>query len=513
MVSGLNNRVPGLVLADVQGALGLATDDAAWLNTAYFAGELAAMPFATWFAITFSLRRVHNGALGVALLLAAVLPLVHNLHLLLALRALQGLFAGALIPLLMMSALRFLPPAIRLHGLALYAMTATFAPNVALWLAALCVDRLEDWRWVYWHVIPLGLVAMALVSWGVPAMPPALSRLKQANWLGMAVGIPGLALLVVGLDQGVRLDWFQSPLIVTALASGLVLTALFLFSEWHHPAPFVRLQLLGRRNLGLGFTVFFCLLITLSTAVALPANVLAHGPGFRMAQIAPIGLIVGLPQLVLGSVVALLLYQRWVDARHLFVLGLVCIAGACWLGSGVSSEWRVDQFLWAEVLQAVGQPLAVVPLLFLGTSVVAPQEGAYVSGIINTLRALGSVFGSAVINQLMTLRTQFHGEVLLDHAALLRPGLPQAESWHTLAGAVAQQASILAAADVYRLFAVVAVLLVPCVLCLQRIPAPATATLPSPSPSPQPPAASGTAPVALAGPLAGVGAGTGAAVR
>jgi DHA2 family multidrug resistance protein len=493
MMAGLNNRVPGLTLADVQGALGYAQDDASWLNTAYSAGELATMPFATWFAITYSLRRMHCWTLGISLVIAALLPFAHSLALILVLRTLQGIFAGALIPVLMMAALRFLPPPIRLHGLALYAMTATFAPNVALWLAALFVDRLEDWRWVYWHVIPIGLAAMALVYWGIPKMPMALPRLKQANWIGMALGIPGLALVVVGLDQGVRLDWFESPIIVGALSAGLTLTALFLISEGRHPAPFMRLQLLKRRNLALGFSIFFCMLITMSTAVALPANLLGHLHGFRMEQIAPIGLIVGLPQLVLGSAVALLLYQRWVDARYLFALGLACISAACWLASGLTSEWMVAQLVPAEVLQTIGQPLAVVSLLFLSTSVVVPMEGAFVSGIINTLRAFGTVFGSALIGQLMTLRNHFHSEVLLDQANLMAPRLAQAGSAiQTLTGTLAEQANVLAAADIYHLFALVALALVPLALCMQHIPAP-TMTPPPIPPTPKPAA---TQPVA-----------------
>ncbi|MGD7277855.1 MFS transporter, partial [Ralstonia pseudosolanacearum] len=76
ILSGLNNRVPGLALADVQGALGFAQDDASWLNTAYAAGELAAMPFATWFAVTFSMRRFHLAMLAGALVLSAILPFV-----------------------------------------------------------------------------------------------------------------------------------------------------------------------------------------------------------------------------------------------------------------------------------------------------------------------------------------------------------------------------------------------------------------------------------------------------
>lgn len=151
MVAGLSGRIPSLVLADLRGALGFSLDDASWLGTAYSAGELAVMPFGTWFAITFSMRRFHLAMLLCTLLLSLVMPFVQNLHLLLALRVLHGLFGGTLIPLLMVASLRFMPLPIRLHGLAVFALVATFSPNIALWIAALWVDQLEDWRWVYWQ--------------------------------------------------------------------------------------------------------------------------------------------------------------------------------------------------------------------------------------------------------------------------------------------------------------------------------------------------------------------------
>lgn len=479
MVAGLNGRIPSLVLADLRGALSFGLDDASWLSTAYSAGELAAMPFATWLAITFSLRRFHLTMLSAALLLSAVLPLVRDLHLLLALRVLHGFFGGALIPLLMMSCLRFMPQPIRLHGLAVFALVATFSPNVALWLAALWVDRLEDWRLVYWHVIPLGLIAVVLVSWGIPKLPLALPRLKQANWLGMVLGVLGLMLLVVGVDQGVRLDWFNSPLIVAALLVGTLFTALFLASEWRHPAPFNRLQLLDRRNVWLGFISLAVLLMVMAMAVTLPASVLGQLQGFRMQQSAPLGLMVGLPQLVLGPCVALLLYQRWADARHVFAAGLACIATACGLASSITSEWMVQQFLWAEILQAVGHPMAMVALLFLMTSVVQPMEGPFLAGMVNIVRVFSATVGGAVIGQLTAVRTRFHTEMLLDGAGQVLPRLPPADpSLASLSSTIAQQASVLATADVYRIFAVLALLLIPVVLKLQHIPAPVVNRMP-----------------------------------
>jgi len=473
MVAGLSGRVPALVLVDLQGALGFAKDDASWLTTAYSAGELAAMPFAAWFAITFSMRRFHMTMLAAALLLAAALPFVRDLNVLIALRLLHGICAGSLVPVLMMAALRFLPTSIRLHGLALFAMTATLSPNVALGLAALSVDHLDDWRWAYWHMLPLGLIAMGMVGWGIPKMPPALPRLKQADWFGLLLGVPGLMLLVVGIDQGVRLDWFQSPIIVAALGTGAILTSLFLISEWLHPAPFVGLALLNRRNIWLGFISLAGLLVVMSSAVNLPTNTLGSLHNFRLEQSAGLGLSVGLPQLVLGSCVALLLYQRWVDARHVFAAGLACMSAACWLASAITDEWMVRQFLWPTLLHVIGQPMAMVSLLFLVVSTVQPIEGPFLAGLVNIVRVLSTVVAGALVGQLSTVRGRFHFESLRDQAGNL---LPHWAGFDFPPGAlieqVANQASVLATADVYRAIGLLAFLLIPLVLRFQYIPAP-----------------------------------------
>lgn len=475
MMAGLNNRVGGLALADIRGAHGFGFDEASWLGSAYSAGELIAMPFATWFAITLSLRRFHTMMLGAVLVLAVVIPYVQSLPVLIALRAVQGVASGALIPLLMMAALRFLPPPIRLHGLALYSMTATFSPNLAIWLAGQWTDQWFDWRWVYWHIIPIGLVGMAVVVWGMPAMPPVPARFKSANWFGMIFGVAGLGLLAVGLDQAGRLDWFNSPFIVWSLSCGMAATVVFLISEWFHPAPFIKLQLLGRRNLAIGFSIFFCLLIVMFSGSSLPAGYLGAIQGYRALQSAPIGLIVGLPQLLLGPLVALLLYRKWVDARVLMALGLALIAVACLLGSHLTSEWMWREFLWAQALECVGQPLAIVSMLFLCTSVVHPMEGPYVAGTINTLRALGTVLGSSIIGEFITRRGDFHSEMLVGQAGLSAASPAVTDNFAQLASVMHQQSFVLATADAYRILGAAALVMVPFTLMMQFIPAPSPA--------------------------------------
>ncbi|MCW5662886.1 MAG: MFS transporter [Piscinibacter sp.] len=305
MVAGLNHRVGVIALADVRAALGVGLDEGSWLTTAYAAGELIAMPFAPWFAITFSVRRFHLWMVGASVALAAVLPFVQDLSLALGLRFVQGICSGTLIPILMMLALKVMPPHVRLYGLALYAMTATFVPNFSIWMAGQWTDALADWRWVYWQIVPLLLVAGFLVGWGLPREPIQTERIRQANWPGVTIGATALGLIAVALDQGVRMDWFNSPWVTTSLLGGLVLLFVYLMTEWYHPSPFLKLQILGRRNLCLGLVLLVLLLLVLPAGALLPSQYLGQVQQYRALQTAPLGLILALPQLVLGPAVAL----------------------------------------------------------------------------------------------------------------------------------------------------------------------------------------------------------------
>lgn len=479
IMSGLNNRVGALSLPDIRGGLGLGMDEARWIGTVYSAAELIAMPFAAWFSVTFSLRRFHMAITLSFALLAFLMPFASDYGMLLAMRAMQGLLGGAMIPVLMSAALRFFPLTLRLYGLSLYSLTSVFAPNLAVWLAAVWTDELLDWRFAYWQVLPLSAFAFWAVSWGIPQDPVRLERLRSADWMGLATGAAALGMIAVGLDQGERLDWFASDLILWLFGVGGLLFCVFLITEFYHHAPFVKLQLLGRRNLWLSFLIFVGLLITLLSGSLLPSEQLTHIHGFRPLQNMGIGLIISIPQLVVAPATAFLLYRKWVDARIVMALGLLLVAIACWNASLVTSEWMVNQFVLSQMLQMIGQPMAVVSMLFLATSVVAPMEGPFVSGLVNTLRAFGTLLGSTIIGSTLISRGHAHGQALLDHVGRSGMVLPAGEI-STLAGRIGHEAFTLSIADCYRYLGLFALLLAPLTLLLEYIAPPA---LPSRGPA------------------------------
>lgn len=471
MMSGLNSRMGGLALNDLRTVFGLGIDDGSWISSLYGAFELAAMPFSVWFAVTFSFRRYHLGVVVVFTILGVLTPWAPNVAILLALRCLQGFFGGLLIPVLMAAALRFFPPSVKLYGLALYAMTATFAPNVATWLSASWTDTLGTWQLLFWQIVPMAAFSLATVGWGIPQDPVRLERLRQIDLPGLVSGVAGLAMIGVALSQGERLDWFNSVLLCWLLGAGSVLVVIFLVCEWFHPLPFIKLQLLHRRNLGLGFIVFVGLLVVLLSGSLLPADYLGHALHFRTPHIAIIGLEVALPQFLIGPFVSYLLYKKWIDARYMFAAGLLLIAFACWTGAQITPAWMADEFLFAQALQACGQPMTVISLLFLATSVVQPMEGPQISGIVNALRAFGTLLGSALVGRLLTIREAAHANGLLDQVANMRRTVEvgNAAAFAEIGHRVSHQAFVLSIADAYLALGLLALLLIPLVLSLDYI--------------------------------------------
>ncbi|WP_271408565.1 MFS transporter [Pseudomonas sp. Q1-7] len=455
LVAGFNENVTKIALADIRGAMGITRDHGTWLVALYAAPSVCAMAFAPWFAVTLSLRRFSLAAIGAFMLLGLLSPLAPNLQSLMLLRALQGLAGGALPPILMTVALRFLPANLKIYGLAGYALTATFGPGLGTPLAAFWVDFV-GWRWAFWQIVPTSLLAMAAVAWGLPQDPLRLERFRQFDWLGLLLGFPALFMLVVGLVHGERLDWFESPLIRALLGGGSLLLVLFLVNEWKHPLPFVKLQMLSQRNFSFALLTLAGVLVVLLGVIVIPSGYLAQVQGYRPLQTAPMMLLVALPQLVALPLVAALCNLRWVDCRWVLACGLAMLACACWLGSHLTSAWIREDFYLVQALQIFGQPMAVLPLLMLATGSIAPTDGPFASAWFNSVKGFAAVLAGGLLEALGTVRHHVHSNQLVDRLG----NNPLLEGGTELARRLQLQASVLTAADLYLGMAVVAAALI-----------------------------------------------------
>ncbi|WP_296257033.1 MULTISPECIES: MFS transporter [unclassified Pseudomonas] len=447
LVAGINEGVTRIALADIRGAMFIGYDEATWVTSLYSATSLMATAFAPWFAVTLSLRRFTLGAIAAFAVLAVLCPLAPDYPSFLVLRMLQGLAAGCLPPMLMTVALRFLPPNVKLYGLAGYALTATFAPSLGMPLAALWTEYFS-WRWTFWQVVTPCLVALIAIAHGIPQDPLRLERFKTFNWRGVLLGAPAICMLVTGLLQGNRLDWFESTLITRLLCGGALLLVLFMVNEWFTPVPFFKLQMLSSLNLSHALITLGGVLVVLTATGSIASTYLAQVHGYRPLQTAPMMLLVAIPQLLALPLVAALCNIRAMDCRWVLTAGLGLLSLYCFAGTQLSPDWIRDNFYTLQLLQVVGQPMAVMPLLMQATGGIAPPDGPFASAWFNTVRGLASVIATGLLEALTTSRQHFHSSVLVDRLGN-SPQLAGQDSMASLAHRVHEQAVTLTSIDLY----------------------------------------------------------------
>src|SRR6201988_2168551 len=388
IASEFNDQVTSVALSDVRGALGISHDAGTWIESLYVSAEIMGMAISPWLLVTFTLRRWTLFAISLCGVSSALIPFSPNIEAISTLRLLQGLSGGMIIPLLMTTALRVLTPDIRLYGLAVYALTATFTPALASTVAALWTD-IGGLRFVFLQTIPLCSLAGVLVWYCLHQDQPRYERFRVLDWRGLLLLVIGAGALSTMLYQGDRLDWFNSRLIcVLALASALAIP-LLLINEWFHPSPFLKLQMLGRRNFAYGSLGLFTFLIISQSSSTVPLQYLQEVQGYRPLQSNLITLEIAAAQLVMLPAMALLLDYKRVDSRVVSLVGLGVILASCIGSSFLTVYWNRDQFYSWQLLQAVGQPMVIMPLLMMATNTVAsPAEGPFTSALVNTARGI-----------------------------------------------------------------------------------------------------------------------------
>ncbi|MFM0525760.1 MFS transporter [Paraburkholderia strydomiana] len=459
----VNEQVTAVALTDIRGALSIGHDDGTWLTALFEAANVTTMVFAPWFAMTLTLKRFTIGAVVATMVFGFLCPLAPNLPTLYVLRVLQGIAGGCLPPMLIIAALRYLPPKIKLYGLAGYALTATFGPALGIPLAALWTEYV-NWRMTFWQIVPLGLLSCIAIQQGLPVEPLKLERFKSFNWSGFVTGCPAVAMLVIGLLQGDRLDWLNSGFIRVMLGGGALLLVAFIVNEWFHPLPFFGLRLLGRRNFTHGLLTLAGAVILLTGIAVIPSQYLAKVHGYRPLQTTPLALLVALPLLIALPVTAAVLNIQRIDRRWILAAGISLMGVTCFMGSFMTSEWVRDNFYWLQSLQIAAQPMVILSILMGVTGGLAPTDGPFASAMFNTVKVFAGVAATSLIEGLGTARQHFHSSMLVDR--LGNSALITAQSVgedHGLLAALAhrihEQSVVLTSADLYRVMGCIAIAL------------------------------------------------------
>ena len=418
----LNIQITNASLLDIEGGIGTGVDNGAWISTSYLIGEIVVIPLTDYLSRVFSFRRY--------LLVNAVLfPLfsigcafTHDLGSMIVMRGLQGFAGGILIPMAFTMVLTKLPKVQQPIGLAIFALSVTFAPAIGPTIGGYMTEN-YGWQTIFFiNAVPSAVMVLALAL-TLDKTPMQLGLLRQGDWAGIVTMAIGLAAFQTVLEEGNKDDWFASPFIFRLGIVAAVFLGAFVAIELTVEKPLVNLPLLARRNFGIGVLVNVLVGFALFGSVYILPQYLGQVQHYNAEQIGNVLAWTGLPQLLLIPLVPLLM-KRF-DARYIGFLGIAIFAASCFMDTTLSLDTAGDQFWIPNIVRAIGQALVLTPISAITTAGIAPSEAGAASGLSNMLRNLGGAVGTATLATVLTKREQFHSNIIGSSVNLFRDEVRQ----------------------------------------------------------------------------------------
>ncbi|GGS81881.1 hypothetical protein GCM10010156_45770 [Planobispora rosea] len=380
---------------------------------------------------------------GVALfLLGSVLcGAAQDMGQLIAFRAVQGLGAGALLPLSLALVMDLFPPdrSGRVQGALGGVMALSYIAGP--FLGGLFTDT-AGWRWAFLVNVPIGLAVVAVVVARLPHTA-GQGRGTRPDYAGIAVFTAAIGALLVGLTEKGLDDhsWTSGP-VLWPIAAAAVLLAVFIRVERRASAPIIPLELFRDRTYALANAASFLTAACLYAGVVFLPRYFQESLGLSATdsglRIYP--LMLGM---VAGSMVTGVLISKTRRYKPWLVAGPFLIAVGALLCSGLTTGTSgVALAAWMALLglglgpMLSGLTVAVqfsVPPRFAGTASANLTFFRQIGGSV-ALALAGSLYASVIGD-----RAPIHGPQAA-HAAATATVVP----WLAVTGALLALLALLA---------------------------------------------------------------------
>ena len=385
----------------------------AWVVSAYLLSSTVTVPIYGKFSDVFG-RKVML-IIGVCLFLAGswLSGASQNMNQLVAFRAIQGLGAGALFPIVMAIIGDLYSPRERgrFQGLfgAVFALSFIVGPFIGGWIT----DNIS-WHWVFYVNVPFGVASLIVLATVLPSAGHRKASIRDLDYVGIVLFTAGVVPFMLGLtnkgnvnSSGQLASW-TDPDVGGLIIVGLVILLAFLYAESRAKEPIIPLDLFKNRDYAVSMAAVFAFGIAMFAAVIFMPRfyqtvrgISATASGYYIWP-----LLVGLMG---GSIGTGLLISRIGRYKWLMTSGAVVMLVGGFLMTHITADVS-DWELWAWMLVlgfGIGPAMAgytvvvqnAVPGDRLGvatsTLTFLRQIGASVG-----LAAAGTIFSSSFANRL-----------------------------------------------------------------------------------------------------------------
>ena len=348
-------------------------------------------------------RRMLAAGVGLFTAASAACALAPDAGALVAARAIQGAGAALMLPLALALLSAAFPPQRRAWALGIFSSVTGIAVLAGPVVGGAVTQGLA-WPWIFWLNIPIGLIMIPLILAKIQNQEAERAR-ASLDPAGLLLATGGALGIVWALIRADGLGW-ASPEIAATLAAGIVLVAAFVAWELRAADPMVPLRLFRSRPIAAGNAAAFCVFAVLLAMVFFMAQFLETGLGYGPLG-AGLRLLPGWATLTVIAPFTGVLISR-LGERLLVAGGLTVVAGALtWIALIARTGLPYGELVAPLLLAGCGASIAIPATMSAVMTSVPPAAIGQASGVLNTLRQLGGVFGVAICAAVFAARGHY----------------------------------------------------------------------------------------------------------
>ena len=451
----LDTSIANVALPYMAGNLGASNDQSTWVLTSYLVSNAVVLPISGWFASVLGRKWFFMTCLTIFTVSSMLCGIAPSLGALIVFRILQGAGGGGLQPMAQAILADTFPPEQRGLAFALYGVTVIVAPTIGPTLGGWITDN-YTWRWIFFINVPVGILALFLVSRLIED-PPWAKRVRGAlariDYVGVSLLVLGVGALQIMLDKGQEDDWFGSSFILTLAVLAAVGFVSLVIWEWFYKRPVIEVRLFKNLNFVEANGMMFVLGIMLFSSLVMMPLFLQSLLGYTAESA---GLVLsggGLLLLFLMPIVGVL--SSKVQARYLVAFGWLSLSIGMFLSTqqlDLQISFRSASLL--RLVQVFGLGFLFVPINLSSYIGMPVEKSNSVAGLTNFMRNIGSSVGTSMVTTLIARRAQVHQAYLVANISPGRPLITRAVAGLAAhlgaSGANAERATRQAYALIYR---------------------------------------------------------------
>jgi MFS transporter, DHA2 family, multidrug resistance protein len=404
-MSVMDVTVVNVAMPHMMGSFGADLLTITWVSTAYSIAEIILVTMSSWWTTMLGRKRFFLFSMVLFLIGSFLAGASQTLTQMILARIVQGIGGGGLIPCAQAIARETFPPAEQGMAMAIFSMGVILAPALGPTLGGYLVDNLS-WQWVFYINLPIGILAILMVSTFVHD-PPYLKRgVQNIDWMGIILLTIGLSSFQVVLERGEEVDWFSSNWIVMgAIIAAATLLGLIVW-ELYTEEPVINLRLLRNPQLRIGTTMNAVIgFVLFGSSFALPqwTETLLGYPAFRAGLVLlprPITMMIMMP--IMGRL------YNYLNPRIPVTFGACLQVYGVWSLAHFPLGVGFNNFAPILILMGMGSSCFAVTIGTISLSTTRPADMTGASAIFTVFQRVSANVAYASLATLLARRTQFH---------------------------------------------------------------------------------------------------------